>query len=310
MGMYAEIDGWKPTSLDTPQELTNPLDIWLVEMVKQASIVATKSADNFEISKATWQVYELTQELSNWYIRRSRRRFWKSEDDHDKKDAYRTLHWALVSICQMLAPWSPFISDYYYKYLTEGMQDAEESVHLSKWPVFDQADQSVLASMVSVRQAVNDGLAERAKAGIKVRQPLASATISSPNSISKDLEQIIAEELNTKKIVVKSAEELSVVLDTNITQSLKNEGLSRDIIRNIQQARKDSGLEVENYIKLSLKSESTIVNDAIEQCEKLIQNEVLATTLITSGDNYEYIKEVKIEGEDLSISLEKDVLFK
>ena len=310
MGMYAEIDGWKPTSLDTPQELTNPLDIWLVEMVKQASIIATKSADSFEISKATWQVYELTQELSNWYIRRSRRRFWKSEDDHDKKDAYRTLHWALVSICQMLAPWSPFISDYYYKYLTEGMQDAEESVHLSKWPSFDQADQSVLASMVSVRQAVNDGLAERAKAGIKVRQPLASATISSPNSISKDLEQIIAEELNTKKIVVKSADELSVVLDTNITQSLKNEGLSRDIIRNIQQARKDSGLEVENYIKLSLKSESTIVNDAIEQCEKLIQNEVLATTLITSGDNYEYIKEVKIEGEDLSISLEKDVLSK
>ena len=101
-----------------------------------------------------------------------------------------------------------------------------------------------------------------------------------------------------------------MVLDTNITQSLKNEGLSRDIIRNIQQARKDSGLEVENYIKLSLKSESTIVNDAIEQCEKLIQNEVLATTLITSGDNYEYIKEVKIEGEDLSISLEKDVLSK
>jgi isoleucyl-tRNA synthetase len=188
------------------------------------------------------------------------------------------------------------------------MQDAEESVHLSKWPSFDQADQSVLASMVSVRQAVNDGLAERAKAGIKVRQPLASATISSPNSISRDLEQIIAEELNTKKIVVKSADELSVVLDTNITQSLKNEGLARDIVRNIQQARKDSGLEVENYIKLSLKSENIIINDAINQCEKLIQNEVLATTLLTSGDNYEYIKEVKIEGEDLLISLEKDDL--
>jgi isoleucyl-tRNA synthetase len=179
---------------------------------------------------------------------------------------------------------------------------------LSKWPSFDQADQSVLASMVSVRQAVNDGLAERAKAGIKVRQPLASATISSPNSISRDLEQIIAEELNTKKIVVKSADELSVVLDTNITQSLKNEGLARDIVRNIQQARKDSGLEVENYIKLSLKSENIIINDAINQCEKLIQNEVLATTLLTSGDNYEYIKEVKIEGEDLLISLEKDDL--
>lgn len=210
----------------------------------------------------------------------------------------------------MLAPWSPFISDYFYMHLTNGMNDAEESVHLSNWPIFDEADQAVLASMVSVRQAVNDGLAERAKAGIKVRQPLASATISSPNNINKDLEQIIAEELNTKKIVVKSADELSVVLDTNITQELKNEGLARDIIRNIQQARKDAGLEVENYIKLSLNSDSTVLNGAIEQCKKIIQNEVLATTLVTSSEQFGYQKEINIEGEDLSISLRKDDISK
>ena len=304
LGMYAEIDGWKPSSLETPQKLTNPLDIWLVEIVKQASNIATKSADSFEISKATWQVYELTQELSNWYIRRSRRRFWKSEDDSDKKDAYRTLHWALVSICQMLAPWSPFISDYYYKYLTEGMQDAEESVHLSKWPSFDQADQSVLASMVSVRQAVNDGLAERAKAGIKVRQPLASAVINSPNSISKELEQIIAEELNIKFAVVKKADELSVSLDTNITQTLKNEGIARDIIRNIQQARKDAGLQIENRIKLSLFSPSGGLNMAINEFTNLISKETLSVEFYATPKAYGYTKTAIVDGQELIIELE------
>jgi len=306
LSMYAQIDSWSPSSLETPEDLTNPLDLWLVEMVKQASNIATESADNYELSKAVWQVYELTQELSNWYIRRSRRRFWKSEDDSDKNDAYRSLHWALVTICQLLAPWSPFISDYYYKYLTANCSEAEESVHLTKWPNLKPANSSVLASMVIVRQAVNDGLAERAKAGIKVRQPLASATISSPKSINKDLEKIIAEELNTKKVVVKTASELSVVLDTKITQTLKNEGLARDIIRNIQQARKDAGLEVENYIVLTLSSQDINVIDAILECQNLIKNEVLATTLDTKNRGYQFQKEITIEGSKLVISLQKD----
>ena len=303
--MYAEIDDWKPTTTEVPDKLSNPLDVWLVELVKQTVVTATEAAENYELAKATWPIYELVQEISNWYIRRSRRRFWKSEDDSDKLDAYRVLHWALTTTTKLLAPWTPFTSEYFYKALNDDTPGASESVHLCDWPSFEASNAGVLESMKVARQAVNDGLAERAKAGIKVRQPLALAEISSPTQISEGLQAIISEELNTKKVVVIKSDSLNVRLDKNITQELKNEGLSRDIIRNIQQARKDSGLEVENYIELVINTDSEELLEAISQCSKIITSEVLATTLSLNSSKFDYVKSAKVEGQNLEISLQK-----
>ncbi len=306
LSMYAEIDGWKPESLEVPTNLSNPLDIWLVALVNNTVAVCTDAAENYELAKASWPVYELVDELSNWYIRRSRRRFWKSEDDNDKADAYRTLHWALVRVCQLLAPYAPFASDYFYRHLVADITKAPESVHLSQWPTSDSTQAtSILEQMSLVRQVVNDGLAARASAGIKVRQPLAKVTLQSPKALSKDLASIITDELNTKSIVVKKADSLKVALDTKITQTLQNEGWVREVIRNIQQARKEAELEVDNRIELALQTDENKLKTAINEFKKLLKNEVLATTLDLKSQNYAFTKDVTIEGMKLTISLQK-----
>jgi isoleucyl-tRNA synthetase len=303
--MYAEIDGWQPASLDKPANLTNPLDKWLLARVEQTIALTTEAAENFELARASWPIYELVDDLSNWYIRRSRRRFWKSEDDSDKLQAYDTLHYSLVTICKLLAPFSPFASDYLYKQLTIDLKAAPISVHLSDWPDVSKVEDSILEQMKVVRQVVNDGLAARAEASIKVRQPLASATVFTKEKLSDELKSIIAEELNTKKIVVKTATELQVQLDTKITQTLKNEGLAREVIRNIQQARKEAALEVENRISLNLQTTDDNLQSAISEFLELIKNEVLATKISLNEANYSFNKSVTIESMDLGISLEK-----
>ncbi len=305
LSMYAEIDNWKPQSLEMPTNLTNPLDQWLVAMVNKTIAVCTTAADNYDLAKASWPVYELVDELSNWYIRRSRRRFWKSEDDNDKIDAYNTLHWALVTVCQLLAPYSPFASDYFYRHLVEDIAESPESVHLSTWPKANTNDTAILNAMATVREVVNEGLAARAKAGIKVRQPLAKVTVQSSQELNDDLNSIITDELNTKSIVVKKANSLKVILDTKITQTLQNEGWVREVIRNVQQARKESGLDVENRIMLSLESNTKKLQDAIEEYSELLKNEVLATTINQKNETLAFTKNVTIEGMDLSISLQK-----
>ncbi len=306
LSMYAEIDGWKPHSLDMPTKLTNPLDKWLVALVNTTVANCTAAAENYDLAKASWPVYELVDELSNWYIRRSRRRFWKSEDDNDKADAYRTLHWALVTVCQLLAPYSPFAADYFYRHLVEDIAKAPDSVHLSQWPVPDpKQETTILEQMSLVRQVVNDGLAARASAGIKVRQPLAKVTLHCPHVLSKELTSIITDELNTKSIVVKKADKLNVVLDTNITQTLQNEGWVREVIRNVQQARKEADLDVENRITLSLVSEDKKLQTAINEFEKLLKTEVLATSFVQNNQNHAFTKNVTIEGMTLTISLQK-----
>lgn len=305
LSLYAEIDKWQPTSLDKPKDLANPLDKWLVARVEQAIDETTKAAENYELSKATWPVYKLVDDMSNWYVRRSRRRFWKSEDDSDKLQAYATLHWALVSTCQLLAPWSPFMSDWLYRHLTDGMTNAPSSVHLTDWPEVSSADQNTLEPMELVRSYVNDGLAARAEAGIKVRQPLACATVYGPKGIEDDYLDIISEELNVKEVKFKESKDVAVEIDTNITRSLQNEGIARDIIRNIQSARKEAGLEIENRIKLVLSTESDGLSQAIAEFKQMIMQETLAEEFDTSQLGLKFKKVVQLEKEELLIELDK-----
>lgn len=305
LSLYAQIDNWQPKSLEKPDSLDNPLDRWLVARVEQAIEETTQAAENYELSKATWPVYKLVDDMSNWYVRRSRRRFWKSEDDSDKLGAYATLHWALVTTCQLLAPWSPFMSDWLYRHLTEDIKDAPRSVHLSDWPGVTKPDRQTLEEMEMVRSIVNDGLSARADSGIKVRQPLASAKVSGPKTINQDYLDIISEELNVKKVEFDKSDKVSVVIDTEITQSLQNEGLARDIIRNIQSARKEAGLEIENRISLVLLSDSQKLNEAIAEFKQMIMQETLAQELETTQKGLSFKKSVQLDKEDLLIELDK-----
>jgi len=305
LSLYAQIDNWQPKSLDKPDSLDNPLDQWLVTRVEQAIEETTEAAENYELSKATWPVYKLVDDMSNWYVRRSRRRFWKSEDDSDKLGAYATLHWALVTTCQLLAPWSPFMSDWLYRHLTEDIKDAPGSVHLSDWPEVVKPDRQTLEEMEMVRAIVNDGLSARADSGIKVRQPLASAKVSGPKKLKQDYLDIISEELNVKKVEFDKSDKLSVVIDTEISQSLLNEGLARDIIRNIQSARKEAGLEIENRISLVLLSDSQKLNEAIDEFKQMIMQETLAQDLETTQKGLSFKKSVQLDKEDLLIELDK-----
>ncbi len=305
LSMYAEIDNWNAKDLDEPKSLNNPLDQWLVARVNQTIQECTEAAENFELSKATWPIYKLVDDMSNWYVRRSRRRFWKSEDDGDKLEAYKTLHWALVTICKLLAPWSPFMPDWLYRNLTDEMNGVPSSVHLADWPEAGKVDSTILDQMAMVRQYVNDGLAARAQAGVKVRQPLAEAIAFGPSELPEELSAIIAEELNVKKVAFKQSEEVKVELDLDISVSLKNEGLARDIIRNIQSARKEADLQVENRIKLGLATESEILLAAIKEFGGLIAQETLAESFTEKQENYKFNKTVNVEGEELNIELEK-----
>lgn len=302
--MYATIDGWGPSSLDRPR-VGNLLDKWLIERVNETIIESTDGAENYELSSASRPVYKLVDDLSNWYVRRSRRRFWKSDDDIDKQEAYRTLYWALITICQLLAPWAPFISDWLYRHLTADLGLAFKSVHLSDWPKSNKPDHKILDDMAQIREIVNEGLARRAEVGIKVRQPLAKAVINGELELNKEAIQIIAEELNVKKVDQVSSTRHSVVLDTEITQTLKNEGLTRDLIRNIQSARKGADLQIENRIKLCLVTESKELSEAIKEFKKLIAQETLAEEIFTESQGLKFSTEIKIEKQILKIELEK-----
>ncbi len=302
---YSVLDKWQaPKNLEEPSS-SNLLDRWILARTNQTVGGATKSADNYKIAHAILPVFDLIDDMSNWYIRRSRKRFWKSENDKDKTDAYNTLNYVLIRICQLLAPWAPFISDITWRQLAAGT-DLPKSVHLSDWPSVskpDEASLKLLEDMTKARQMViNEGLSQRAAAGIKVRQPLAAAKVNLEIENKLEIGQIIAEELNVKDVRWVSSGK-TVVLDTKLTPELKREGIVRELVRNIQNARKNADLNVEDRIKLALKSQSPDVEQAIEQFKDTIFAETLTTgELKVEGSHNET---VKVEGHEVAISISK-----
>ena len=295
--MYAEVDGWEfdPKQAQTlsPADVTNPLDKWVVSRVHQLNEHITRNMDAYNLPDAMAEILPFIEDASNWYVRRSRRRFWKSEDDGDKNDAYRTLHYVLLKLSLILAPFTPFLAEELYQKLGGG----SESVHLLDWPTEFGVDQLVLDEMEQVRSYVNEGLSLRAKAGLKVRQPLASVSVPSLGKFV-DYEAILTDELNVK--LVKTGE--SVAIDEKLTAELKREGLMREAIRYVQAARKKAGLNVDDHIKLMLETDDAELAKAIDEHKETIHTETLADGVAKAGD---YTEEVTVEGVKLTVSLSK-----
>lgn len=294
--MYAEVDAWEFNGdlSDPSDNLTNPLDQWIVSRLHQLIQEVGKNMDEYNIPDAVRPILPFIEEASNWYVRRSRRRFWKAGDTTDKNNAYRTLHYVLVKLAELLAPFTPFLAEELYQKLTGG-----ESVHLLDWPVSGKINQAVVDEMESVREFVNMGLSVRAHEQLKVRQPLASVTITKMGK-AVDFEDILCEELNVK--TVKLGKEFA--MDLEVTPELKLEGIAREVIRYIQTARKDAGLNIDDRIELTLVTSSDDIKQAIAKHGTVITDETLAINL-SDNDEKSYSTSTKIDGQDLQISLQK-----
>lgn len=304
--LYADVDDWKPSKLLEEPKSTNVLDQWAIARLNQAITEVTAAMDDYRLDRASHPIAELLDDISNWYVRRSRRRFWKAEDDADKEQAYNTLNYVLLRTSQLLAPFSPFLPDYIWRQLIQGT-NLPKSVHLSDWPSVnkpDNASTELLEEMSEVRELIAQGLAQRAELGIKVRQPLASVEIGSRTARAGELTPLVAEELNVKEVNWAGTRG-RISLDTALTPELKAEGVARELVRHIQSARKKAGLNVEDRIQLRIESDSTDVSEALERHKDVIYAETLATSQLNSLEETEYREDTKLDGQDVSIGLKK-----
>ena len=292
--MYAEVDGWEfDGELKDPSgECTNPLDVWIVSRLHQLIANIEKNMDGYNIPDAMNQILPFIDDASNWFVRRSRRRFWKSEDDADKEMAYRTLHYVLVRLSYALAPFTPFLAEELYHNLTGD----DESVHLKDWMPAGHVNELVMNDMETVRDYVNQGLSIRAKSGLKVRQPLASVTVPMLGE-HVDFVSILMDELNVKSV----EQGPEVVLDETLTPELRREGMMREVVRHVQAARKGAGLNVDDRIVLSLDTDAVELGKAIAGH----WDTIAAETLATRGETDANPTTAKVEGETITISLEK-----
>lgn len=313
--MYAEVDGWEfDGKLKDPlEDAKNPLDIWIISRVHQLVADVDRNLDAYNIPDAMTPILPFLDDASNWYVRRSRRRFWKSEDDSDKDMAYRTLHYVLVRLSYVLAPFTPFLAEELYRNLTGD----QESVHLKDWMPAGISNEFVTEQMESVRFVVNAGLSLRAKAGIKVRQPLAQVTLHGKDygfisELNKtfDYMELIRDELNVKNVKLdlqsKRSKEESVELTLEITPELIREGMMREVVRYVQAARKKAELNVDDRIELALMvlpNDSNELEKAIEEHADVIKAETLATKFGDVQDGYD--ETVTVEGHELHICLKK-----
>jgi isoleucyl-tRNA synthetase len=289
--MYAEVDKWEfDGDLSDPSKiLKNPLDIWIVSRMHQVIKEVGAKMQSYELADAVRPILPFIDDASNWYVRRSRRRFWKSGETQDKNHAYRTLHYVLAQLSMLLAPFTPFLADELYQKLTGG-----ESVHLLDWPKAGNIDERLVDDMQMARDYITEGLAKRAAAGIKVRQPLKHVVVP---ELPDEYKDVIAEELNVKEVTLGK----EVKLDTHLTPELKREGMMREVIRQVQNARKNAGLQIDDRIVLSLATSDDELKQAIEEHKEIVMAETLATSLLSDEGG----KEISVDGATLNIDVKK-----
>lgn len=302
--LYADVDQWEWDGKlqDPTPDLHNPLDQWIVSRVHQLSKEVDRHTGAYDLPNALKPVLPFIDDASNWYVRRSRKRFWKSDNDADKDAAYRTLHYVLVQLSMIMAPFTPFLAEELYQKLTGG-----ESVHLLDWPEAGHVNELLIGEMAKVREVITDGLAQRAAAGIKVRQPLSKLSANPEDAaVLTKYEDIVLEELNVKSIAAATSQLTKPLVDPQITPDLKREGQMREVVRHVQQARKQAGLEVDDRIELGLATEDGELSGVLQDkaLTEVIAHETLAKSL-DSDTKKSFTVTVAIDGAELTIGLTK-----
>ncbi|MGC4106086.1 MAG: isoleucine--tRNA ligase [Thermomicrobiales bacterium] len=390
---YARIDGWTPGSTSTPVAERTLLDRWLLSRAHELVGYVREQMNAFDIAAGTRAIENfVVEELSNWYIRRNRRRFWKPESDADKNAAYETLYEALVLVTKLIAPFIPFASESMYQNLVRSMDEAApESVHLNDFPVADDSliDRQLTKEMTAVLAVVKLGRAARSEANLKVRQPLPAILVHTPDPADAEavvrLKDQILDELNVKDVraldelgdvvshevrpnlpvlgpkygkqlgairaalgsadpsevaaTVERGEtvaltlkdgttidllpeevlvslrkregfaaaqgaEATVVLDTTLTPELVQEGIARDVVRAVQDARKQLDLNIEDTIALTYDAPTEIAA-AVAAFADYLSREVLAVSLESGGnlEGRDGYTEVNVGGEKVAIAI-------
>jgi len=276
---YANID--KNLKLKTKNlKLKSVLDWWIISRLNGLIKIVTESLDKYDAFTASHAIEDfVVNDLSAWYVRRSRDRVSPSADDKkDKEACFQTLYQVLVTLTKILSPFTPFLAEEIYKNLTN-----EESVHLTDWPKFEEKmiDAQLEEEMNSVRKICELGHSARKSLSFKVRQPLGKFKVQSSkfkkeiqnSKFAVELIDLIKEELNVKEVVFLDEEEIKVEFDKKITPELKAEGEAREIIRQIQEARKQAGCRLDEIIQVGLPAWP-------KDYEELIKKEVLASKLV------------------------------
>lgn len=388
--LYANIDGFDPREKEIPYPERPEMDRWILSRLQTVVAEVTEHLERYDTTKSGKLIQEFVdQDLSNWYIRLSRRRFWKGEKGFDKSSAYQTLYEILVSLSGLIAPFCPFLSERMYRNLTSDGSSHSISVHLSGFPKTNAAKQNkaLEEKMSSPRRVVQLGRALRELKSLKVRQPLSKIIVVTHEAAVRndvmDFSDIIKSELNVKTIefitdsgslvhhkvkpnfkalgpkfgknvnrvaevikgfdtnqvtsimnngqtsihfegheyeitknevdilheekeglAVQSDGNLTVALDTHLTQELIEEGLAREFINRIQNIRKDAGFEVTERIRIQYSGGSALVA-AIQNQKNYIMAETLSVDILAESGNGEFMKTVDINDEEVTISVQR-----
>lgn len=289
----------------------NVLDKWILARLNQLNIEITKGLDSYELDRASRPIMDFVDDLSTWYIRRSRDRF-KGENEQDKNFALATTEFVLKEFTKLIAPFMPFLAEEIWQSLYDSQNDAEQtrnnaeksfSVHLQDWPKAGEVDNQILEDMKKVRDIVSLALEARAKEGIKVRQPLKKFTVYSEQftEMNEQLVEIIKDEVNVKDVVFKKGDEEKIELDTEITEELKAEGQYRELLRNIQRMRKEANLVSSDLIDLSVEIDEDGKN-LIQKFEEDLKR-VAGVEYIDFEDNLG--EEIKIDDLEFKINISK-----
>ena len=291
----------------------NLLDRWIISRLNNLNFQVVKNLDNYDIVSAARLLENFVDDLSNWYIRRSRRRFQKPKDEKEKNEATQTLHYVFLNLVKLLAPFTPFISEKIYQKL-----QMTNSVHLCDWPEVDEKliNEKLEKQMKTIREIIVEALAERAKNGIKVRQPLSKLKVKSKKlsvcGKNEELLDLIKEEINVKKIVFDEKIKTKIKLDTKITPELKEEGIAREIARLIQSGRKKAGFAAKDLIltKIILPKSDSSTKEILEKQKDYIKQKTNSYDfkILSKKDNegkFDFEKEIDFEKEKLCLQLKK-----
>lgn len=296
---------FKPQKTAKPQ---NSLDAWIISRLNNTIKEMTKAMDNYELTDGARLFIRLVDDMSNWYVRRARRRFQKPETKADKLEAAQTLYALLLNTAKLAAPFIPFLAEEIYL----GLKKAKmaESVHLCDYPKADAKliNADLEEKMDKVREITGKGLAARAAAGIKVRQPLSELTIKmQPGYFNEELKELIKKEVNIRKLTLDPDAKKELELNTKITAELEEEGVARELIRHIQDMRKAARLAPRDRIWIKTETKEEDLLKLLKKFEHSILTETSGQKLnnIPEDAIFRLHKEIKLAGQKVLLSIKR-----